>query len=113
MICTDGIILFAEKRSFSKLVERLTDTEKIHRLDKNIAVAVAGINSDANKLIEHARVQGQRFLYTYQHLPPVEYIVQQICSVKQSYTQFGGLRPFGVSFLLGMSSSYHLFTRLY
>ncbi|KAL2555035.1 Proteasome alpha-type subunits signature domain-containing protein [Forsythia ovata] len=30
---------------------------------------------------------------------PVEQLVQSLCDTKQGYTQFGGLRPFGVSFL--------------
>eukprot|EP00968_Pinguiococcus_pyrenoidosus_P028039 scaffold7615_cov286-Pinguiococcus_pyrenoidosus.AAC.7 len=30
---------------------------------------------------------------------PVESLVQDICDYKQSYTQYGGLRPFGVGFL--------------
>jgi hypothetical protein len=30
---------------------------------------------------------------------PVEQLVQYVCNMKQSYTQHGGMRPFGVSFL--------------
>ena len=30
---------------------------------------------------------------------PVEQLVAQLCDIKQAYTQFGGKRPFGVSFL--------------
>lgn len=30
---------------------------------------------------------------------PVEQAVKAVCNYKQQYTQFGGLRPFGVSFL--------------
>lgn len=32
---------------------------------------------------------------------PVEQVVKSVCNYKQSYTQFGGLRPFGVAFLFG------------
>lgn len=32
---------------------------------------------------------------------PVEQLVQAVCDQKQGYTQFGGLRPYGVSFLIG------------
>ncbi|KAF8046073.1 hypothetical protein N665_4042s0002 [Sinapis alba] len=35
----------------------------------------------------------------YQEPIPVEQLVQSLCDTKQGYTQFGGLRPFGVSFL--------------
>ena len=40
-----------------------------------------------------------RYLLTYQEPAPIEYIVSRLCNIKQGYTQFGGKRPFGVSFL--------------
>ena len=40
-----------------------------------------------------------RYLLTYQEPAPIEYIVSHLCNIKQAYTQFGGKRPFGVSFL--------------
>jgi len=50
-------------------------------------------------LIGRARITAQRYFYTYQEPIPVEQLVQRLCDLKQGYTQFGGLRPFGVSFL--------------
>ena len=39
---------------------------------------------------------------------PVEQLVQSLCDTKQGYTQFGGLRPFGVSFLFaGWDKNFH------
>merc|ERR1712137_951720 len=67
--------------------------------DDNIACAVAGITADANILINYARLCAQRYTYQYQEPQPVEQLVQGICDLKQGYTQYGGLRPFGVSFL--------------
>jgi hypothetical protein len=40
-----------------------------------------------------------RYLHDYQEPQPIEQIVKAICDYKQAYTQFGGLRPFGVAFL--------------
>ena len=40
-----------------------------------------------------------RYRYTYQEPMPVEQLVRHICDYKQAYTQYGGLRPFGVAFL--------------
>jgi 20S proteasome subunit alpha 3 len=73
----------------------------MYKLDDHIACAVAGITADANILISNARLNAQRYLYSYQEPVPVEYLVQQLCDLKQGYTQYGGLRPFGVSFLYG------------
>lgn len=64
-----------------------------------MACAVAGITADANILINQARLHAQRFRYNYQEPQPVEPLVQRLCDEKQAYTQYGGLRPFGVSLL--------------
>jgi len=96
---TDGIVLGAEKKLVTKLLEPSISSEKMYRIDDHVAVAVAGITSDANILIEYSRNNAQQYLYTYQEPIPVEYLVQQLCDLKQGYTQYGGLRPFGVSFL--------------
>lgn len=61
---------------------------------------VAGITSDANILIDHARLTCQRYKYTYGEPMPVEQLVQTLCNLKQSYTQHGGMRPFGTSFII-------------
>jgi len=99
ILATDGIILAAEKKLTSKLLEPAISSEKMYNVDDHIACNVAGITSDANILINYARLTAQRYTYTYQEAIPVEHLVQQICDLKQGYTQYGGLRPFGVSFL--------------
>ncbi|CAF1705345.1 hypothetical protein Bca4012_004641 [Brassica carinata] len=71
----------------------------MYKIDDHVACAVAGIMSDANIFINTARVQAQRYTFMYQEPMPVEQLVQFLCDTKQWYTQFGGLRPFGVSFL--------------
>ena len=96
-----GVVLAAEKKILSKLLETTVASEKMHKLDEHVAVAVAGINSDANILINSARLSAQRFAMTYSEPIPVEQLVEQLCDQKQGYTQYGGLRPFGVSFLFG------------
>jgi 20S proteasome subunit alpha 3 len=71
----------------------------MYKIDEHIACAVAGITSDANILINSCRLQSQRYLLTYQEQMPVDQLVRSICDTKQGYTQFGGMRPFGVSLL--------------
>lgn len=99
ILATDGIVLAAEKKQTSKLLEPSISSEKMYSIDDHIACAVAGMTSDANILINRARLIAQRYTYTYQEPIAVENLVQQICDTKQGYTQYGGLRPFGVSFL--------------
>jgi len=99
ILAEDGVVLAAEKKISSKLLEPSISSEKMYKIDNHIACAVAGITADANILINYARVSAQRYLYAYQEPVPVEYLVQTLCDLKQGYTQYGGLRPFGVSFL--------------
>ena len=61
--------------------------------------AVAGMVSDANILINYARQNAQKYLQMYNTDIPCEQLVRRLCDLKQGYTQHGGLRPFGVSFI--------------
>lgn len=94
-----GIVLAAEKRVVSKLLAPSKTSEKTYTIDNHVACLVAGLTADANILIQKARVNSQQYLYDYQTPMPVEQIVKSVCNYKQAYTQFGGLRPFGVAFL--------------
>ena len=38
---------------------------------------------------------------------PVEQLVRHVCDYKQAYTQYGGLRPFGVAFLFAGYDKHH------
>ena len=109
LLTSSGIVLAAEKRITSKLLDIRQSTEKMYKIDDHVACAVAGITSDANILINHARLISQRYLYAYQEPIPIESLLQQVCDLKQGYTQFGGLRPFGVSFLFAGYDIHHGF----
>ncbi|KAI3964171.1 hypothetical protein MKW92_004199 [Papaver armeniacum] len=99
VLSKDGVVLIGEKKVTSKLLQTSKTTEKMDKIDDHVACAVAGIMSDANILINTGRVAAQRYTFSYQEPMPVEQLVQSLCDTKQGYTQFGGLRPFGVSFL--------------
>lgn len=102
MLATDGVVLVAEKKITSKLLDTHAvgvRREKMYKLDDHIACAVAGITADANILINTCRLLAQRYYFAYQEPMPVEQLVQAVCDTKQGYTQFGGQRPFGVSLL--------------
>ena len=57
--------------------------------------------ADANILINKCRLAAQQYQFAYQEPIPVEQLVRSLCDNKQGYTQFGGLRPVGVSLLYG------------
>jgi 20S proteasome subunit alpha 3 len=109
VLASDGVVLAAEKKISSKLLEPSKSSEKMYMVDDHVACAVAGITADANILINQARLHAQRHLYNYQEPQPVEQLVQRLCDEKQAYTQYGGLRPFGVSMLFAGWDAIHGF----
>ncbi|KAK1445124.1 nucleophile aminohydrolase [Babesia gibsoni] len=99
ILCEGGIILAADKPISTKLLDTGKINEKLYKLDSHMFCAVAGLTADATVLINMCKLYAQRHRYTYGEPQNVEQHVVQICDIKQSYTQYGGLRPFGVSFL--------------
>jgi 20S proteasome subunit alpha 3 len=99
ILAKDGVVIAAEKKVTSKLLEQTASSEKIYTLTDNMICGVAGITADANILINWAREAAQKYLFSYDEPIPCEQLVQRLCDVKQGYTQYGGLRPFGVSFI--------------
>lgn len=75
----------------------------------NILGGFAGVTSDANTLVNYARNTCQNVLQRYDDDIPVEHLTQFMCDLKQGYTQYGGLRPFGVSILYAGWDAHHDF----
>jgi len=98
--CSDGILFVADKRIIDSLVVP-ESVEKVWQIDDHIGAAAAGILSDARVLIERAQLKAQQHRVTYDSQIDVLTIVKDICDLKQICTQSGGLRPFGVSVLVG------------
>lgn len=100
MICSDGIVLVAQKRLPSKLILP-ESVEKIYQIDNHMAATFAGITSDARVLIERSQVKAQQHKVQYETDADVISIVKDISDLKQYTTQSGGLRPFGASLIIG------------
>jgi len=100
MACSDGVILVADKRIVDSLVVP-ESVEKVWEIDSHIGAAASGILSDARVLIERAQLKAQQHKVTYDTEIDTSTIVKDICDLKQICTQSGGLRPFGVSILVG------------
>jgi len=99
MVCSDGVILVADKRIVDKLVIP-ESVEKIFQIDEHVAATASGILSDARVLIERAQLKAQQHKVTYDTPVDTVTVVKDICSLKQICTQSGGLRPFGVSIIM-------------
>lgn len=72
ILTKDGVVLAAEKKVTSQLLESTGIAEKMYKIDEHIVCAVAGITADANILINYARTAAQQFMYQFQEPTPVE-----------------------------------------
>ncbi|MGC8850630.1 MAG: archaeal proteasome endopeptidase complex subunit alpha [Candidatus Micrarchaeia archaeon] len=100
----DGVVLVAHKRISSPLV--VGDShEKIFQIDQHIATASSGLVADARKLVEFARVEAQKHRLTFDEDIPVELLSKRVGDHIQFFTQYAGVRPYGVSLLLAGVSS--------
>ncbi|WP_251343501.1 archaeal proteasome endopeptidase complex subunit alpha [Haloplanus halophilus] len=96
----DGVVLAADKRSRSPLMEP-TSVEKIHKADDHAGIASAGHVADARQLIDFARRQAQINRLRYSEPIGIEALTKEVTDHIQQYTQVGGARPFGVALLIG------------
>lgn len=95
----DGVVLLVDKRITSKLLVA-ESIEKIFQLDDHMGAATSGLVADARALIDRARVEAQINKVSYDEPIGVEVLAKKICDFKQTYTQYGGVRPFGTALLI-------------
>jgi proteasome alpha subunit len=96
--CKDGVVLAVEEKS-RKL--QLSDvTQKIFQVDDHIGVAAAGYIPDARTQVDHARFFAQSNRLIYDEPVDVEGVAKNLADMAQQYTQYAGVRPFGVALIL-------------
>lgn len=98
--CAGGVVLVAHKAVASNLLVP-EFMRKIFIVDDHIAATASGLVGDARRLVDIARVEAQKHKMTYGENITVESVAKQLSDLAQLYTQYGGIRPFGVSLLLG------------
>jgi len=97
-VCKDGVILIVDKRVADNLV--VADAvQKIFQVDNHMAATATGYIMDGRVLIERSQLIAQQHQITYSVPMDTMTLVKEVSDIKQSYTQYGGARPFGVSIL--------------
>ncbi|MBW6451922.1 MAG: archaeal proteasome endopeptidase complex subunit alpha [DPANN group archaeon] len=97
VVYKDGVILAAQKK-VSKL---LKFSEKIFQVDDHIGLVATGIVADARVLVDSARVKSQQNSLIYDEPSSLYSIAKYLADKQQLYTQHAGVRPYGVSMLIG------------
>lgn len=100
VVFSNGIIL-AAVRLITELAIPDGVSDKVHQIDDHLGAAISGFLADGRALVELGRLKAQVYKLTYDEPLNVLGAVKGIAERMQLYTQFGGVRPFGVAFLLG------------
>jgi proteasome alpha subunit len=98
MKCKDGVVLLAVRKYLSPLA---TPPEKIYRIDEHIGAIAAGLVGDGLVLIERGRMEAQYNRLIYGEPITVKNLAKRLALYKQQFTQYAGLRPFGVMIIIG------------
>ena len=99
LTCKDGVVIVADKRIRDKLIAP-ESANKIFEIDSHIIATSAGMLSDSRILVDQAQILAQQNKITYgSPIEPIS-IIGMIADKQQMFTQYGGARPFGVSFLI-------------
>ncbi|MCV0411485.1 archaeal proteasome endopeptidase complex subunit alpha [Nitrosarchaeum sp.] len=95
----EGIVIAVEEKP-RKL--QITDVaQKIFQIDDHIGVAAAGYIPDARSQVDNARFFSQSNKMIYDESVEVETIAKHLADQSQQYTQYAGVRPYGVALILG------------
>ena len=99
LIFKDGVLLATLKPSTALIVPE--SIEKVFQIDDHIGAVASGLLADARILANQARVRAQVHKITYEEPIDTWNLARVIGDRMQLSTLYAGLRPFGVSFLLG------------
>lgn len=95
----EGIVLAVEERARKLQMDNLT--QKIFQIDEHIGVAAAGYIPDARIQVDQARIVAQSNRLIYDEPIDVEGVAKSVADMAQQFTQYAGVRPFGVSLIIG------------
>ena len=95
----NGIILAAEEKS--KKLQTSKSAQKIFQIDNHVGIVAAGYIPDARSQADNARFFSQSNRLVYDEPVEVETVAKHLADQAQKYTQYAGVRPFGVALIIG------------
>jgi len=97
--CKDGIVIAVEEKP--RKLQISETAQKIFQIDDHVGVAAAGYIPDARSQVDNARFFSQSNKMIYDEPVEVETIAKHLADQSQQYTQYAGVRPYGVALILG------------
>ncbi len=97
--CKDGIVIAVEEKP--RKLQISETAQKIFQIDDHVGVGAAGYIPDARSQVDNARFFSQSNRMIYDEPVEVEAIAKHLADQCQQFTQYAGVRPFGVALILG------------
>ena len=95
----EGIVIAVEEKP--RKLQISEQAQKIFQVDDHVGVAAAGYIPDARSQVDNARFFSQSNKMIYDEPVEVETIAKHLADQCQQFTQYAGVRPFGVALILG------------
>jgi len=95
----EGIIIAVEEKSQKLQISDIS--QKIFQVDDHIGIAAAGYIPDARSQVDNARFFSQSNKLIYAEPVEIETVAKHLADQCQQFTQYAGVRPFGVALILG------------
>lgn len=95
----DGVVLAVEEKA--RKLQIVESAQKIFKIDDHIGLAAAGYIPDARSQADNARFFAQSNQLIYDEEVMLETVAKHLADQSQQFTQFAGVRPFGVALILG------------
>ena len=95
---SEGVVLAVEERG--RKLQSGYSVVKMFQIDDHIGAVGAGYIPDARIQVDNARVIAQSNKLVYEEPVDIETVAKRIADLNQQYTQYAGVRPFGVSLII-------------
>jgi proteasome alpha subunit len=100
MISKKGVVFVAHKNITDPLAVPNT-IQKVFKVDTSIGATYSGMVADGLHVINIARGNSQNHRFVYSETKSIEALAKEVSAYMMQATQYGGMRPFAVSLLLG------------
>ncbi|MGD0510361.1 MAG: hypothetical protein ABSA33_00830, partial [Candidatus Micrarchaeaceae archaeon] len=100
IVADNGVVFVAHKNVLEPLAVPST-IQKIFRVDSYIGATYSGLVSDGLHMINLMRNKTQTHRMIYNETESVETIAREVSEEMQMATQYGGIRPYAISLLIG------------
>lgn len=99
IVCSDGVILAAQKLKLSKMLVHGTNRRN-YSLNKSSGAVLCGMAPEGRHLCDRARSDARDYKTNYGEAVPGNILAERLGWYMHVFTSRGGLRPFGASLLI-------------